>query len=107
MSQDAKMSLDRLAEVHDMDDEETDSENKIRKLPDKKDIYINNLSYQYEGPRSPFAFKDVNCYIEENKITAIVGVKRERKNNPAENAPWVLSAGRRRNIDRRDMICQT
>jgi ATP-binding cassette subfamily B protein len=73
MSQDAKMSLDRLAEVHHMDDEESNPEMKVRKLPDKKDIYINNLSYQYEGPRSPFALKDVDLFIEENKITAIVG----------------------------------
>ena len=60
MSQDAKMSLDRLAEVHQMDDEEPDPEMKVRKLPDKKDIYINNLSFQYEGPRSPFALKDID-----------------------------------------------
>jgi ATP-binding cassette, subfamily B, bacterial len=73
MSQDAGMSLDRLAEVHQMDDEEPNPEMKVRKLPDKKDIYINNLSYQYEGPRSPFALKDVDMFIEENKITAIVG----------------------------------
>jgi ATP-binding cassette subfamily B protein len=73
MSQDAGMSLDRLTEVHDMDEEEPDSGLKVRKLPDKKDIYINNLSYQYEGPRSPYALKDVDLYIEENKVTAIVG----------------------------------
>ncbi|MBK7132511.1 MAG: peptidase domain-containing ABC transporter [Bacteroidales bacterium] len=73
MSQDAKMSLDRLSEVHDLDEEEPDSGLKVRKLPDKKDIYINNLSYQYEGPRSPYALKDVDLYIEENKVTAIVG----------------------------------
>jgi len=73
MSQDARMSLDRLSEVHQMDDEEPDPEMKVRKLPDKKDIYINNLSYQYEGPRSPFALKDADLFIEENKITAIVG----------------------------------
>ncbi len=73
MAQDAKMSLDRLAEVHHMDDEEPNPEMKVRKLPDKKDIYINNLSFQYEGPRSPYALKDVDLFIEENKITAIVG----------------------------------
>jgi ATP-binding cassette subfamily B protein len=73
MSQDAKMSLDRLAEVHDLDEEEPDQEMKVRKLPDKKDIYINNLSFQYEGPRSPYALKDVDLFIEENKVTAIVG----------------------------------
>jgi len=73
ISQDARMSLDRLAEVHHMDDEEVNPEMKVRKLPDKKDIYINNLSYQYEGPRSPYALKDVDLFVEENKITAIVG----------------------------------
>ena len=74
MSQDAKMSLDRLAEVHNMADEEPDSENKIRKLPDNKDIQIIDLSYQYEGPRSPYALKNATLLIEKNKITAIVGV---------------------------------
>jgi len=73
MSQDARMSLDRLAEVHNLEEEEPDPEIKVRKLPDKKDIYFNNLSYQYEGPRSPFALKDIDLFIEENKITAIVG----------------------------------
>lgn len=73
ISQDAKMSLDRLAEVHEMDNEEPNPEMKVRKLPEKKDIYINNLSYQYEGPRSPFALKDIDLFIEENKVTAIVG----------------------------------
>ncbi len=74
MSQDAKMSLDRLAEVHNMEDEETGSENKISKLPENKNISINNLSYQYEGPRSPFALKNADLLIEQNKVTAIVGV---------------------------------
>ncbi len=73
MAQDARMSLDRLAEVHQMDDEDSDNEMKIRKLPDKKDIYINNLSFQYEGPRSPYALKDIDLFLAEGKITAIVG----------------------------------
>jgi ATP-binding cassette, subfamily B, bacterial len=73
MSQDAKMSLDRLAEVHHMENEEPDPEVKIKVLPEKKDIIIKNLSFQYEGPRSPFALKDIDLTIEENKVTAIVG----------------------------------
>ena len=73
ISQDAKMSLDRLSEVHEMKDEEPDPEYKVRKLPEKKDIYVNNVSFQYEGPRSPWALKDIDLYIEENKTTAIVG----------------------------------
>jgi ATP-binding cassette subfamily B protein len=74
MSQDAKLSLDRLAEVHDMDDEEPAPENKVRLIPPKKNISINNLSFQYEGPRSPFALKNADLFIEQNKVTAIVGM---------------------------------
>jgi ATP-binding cassette subfamily B protein len=73
ISQDAKLSLDRLTEVHMMEDEESEPEMKVRKMPEKKDIYINNLSFQYEGPRSPFALKDIDLFIEQDKVTAIVG----------------------------------
>jgi len=73
ISQDAKMSLNRLAEVHNLEEEEPNPEVKICRLPDKKDIYINSLSYQYEGPRSPYALKNIDLVIEENKTIAIVG----------------------------------
>jgi ATP-binding cassette, subfamily B, bacterial len=73
VSQDARMSLDRLAEVHEMNEEEPEAEMKVRKMPEKKDIYINNVSFQYEGPRSPLVLKDIDLFIEENKTTAIVG----------------------------------
>jgi len=73
MSQDARMSLDRLSEVHEMNDEEPEPEYKVRKLPDKKDIFVNNVSFQYEGPHSPYALKDIDVFIEESRTTAIVG----------------------------------
>jgi ATP-binding cassette subfamily B protein len=73
ISQDAKLSLDRLAEVHDMQPEEPGDTQKLTILPAHRDINLKNLSYQYEGPRSAYALKDVNLLIEENKTTSIVG----------------------------------
>ena len=73
ISQDAKLSLDRLAEVHDMQPEEPGDAQKLTILPAHRDINLKNLSYQYEGPRSAYALKDVNLLIEENKTTSIVG----------------------------------
>lgn len=73
MSQDAKISLDRLAEVHNMVEEEPDAESKVQHMPDDRTIRISNLSFQYEGPRSPFALKDVSLDIVPDRITAIVG----------------------------------
>jgi ATP-binding cassette, subfamily B, bacterial len=73
LTQDARMSLDRLAEVHEMNEEESDPELKLRRLPDNKSIYVNNLSFQYEGPHSPYALRDIDLVIPENQVTAIVG----------------------------------
>lgn len=73
LSQNARISLERLTEVHQMEEEEPDPGSKVYRLPSNKDIYINGLSFQYEGPRSPFALKDVDLYIEAEKTTAIVG----------------------------------
>jgi len=72
-SQDARMSLDRLAEVHEMYDEEPDPESKIKKLPENRDIVLNNVSFQYEGPHSPFVLQNIDMVIKEGQTTAIVG----------------------------------
>ncbi|HAX93417.1 MAG TPA: ABC transporter ATP-binding protein, partial [Bacteroidales bacterium] len=73
MSQDARISLDRLAEVHNMDDEEPSPGDKLQQMPDDRTIRINNLSFQYEGPRSPYALKDISLDIEPGRTIAIVG----------------------------------
>jgi ATP-binding cassette subfamily B protein len=72
-AQDAKISLERLEEIHSKDDEEKNEQDKITDLPKNKDISITNLSFQYDGPHSEYALKDVNLHIPEGKITAIVG----------------------------------
>jgi len=73
-SQDAKISLERLGEIHNKEDEETRDYSKIRTLPEEKSLKTNNMSFQYEGPHSPYVLKDIDLKIPENKITAVVGV---------------------------------
>ena len=76
MSQDAKISLDRLSEVHHMENEEANPEAKVRKLPVNKDIFVNNISFQYEGPHSPFP-SDSNCarpaLVPELQVNSLSG----------------------------------
>ncbi|MDD4108313.1 MAG: peptidase domain-containing ABC transporter [Prolixibacteraceae bacterium] len=72
-AQDAKISLGRLAEIHDRDEEEKAGEVKNFDLPEKKEITIKNLSFHYEGPRSPKVLSNINLIIPRNKVTAIVG----------------------------------
>jgi len=74
-AQDAKISLERLGEVHLKQDEEPKEKegSMIVDMPVQQDVHLCNVSFQYEGPRSPFVLKDLNFHIPENKITAIVG----------------------------------
>ena len=71
--QDAKISLERLSQVHTRDDEDLATAKKSNELPDTKTIEIKDLSYRYGGKSTPFVLKNVNCIIPEGKTTAIVG----------------------------------
>jgi ATP-binding cassette subfamily B protein len=71
--QDAKISLDRLGEIHKNDDEEVGDQYLNYELPENKDIQIQHLAFHYEGPRSPRVLNEINLTIPHNKITAIVG----------------------------------
>jgi ATP-binding cassette subfamily B protein len=72
-TQDAKLSLERLGEIHNKKDEEPVEGKFVSELPENRDITVSDLSFQYEGPHSPFALKGINLSIQQNKIIAIVG----------------------------------
>ena len=71
--QDAKISLERLNEIHSQDDEETGIDSKLAELPTEHDIEIKNLSFSYNGSENELALKDVSLSIPSHKVTAIVG----------------------------------
>ncbi|WP_394421876.1 peptidase domain-containing ABC transporter [Tenacibaculum mesophilum] len=71
--QDAQISLDRLGEIHNMEDEEKPSDEKVTIIPDNASIKLNNISFRYTGGLEP-VLKDLSLEIPANKTTAIVGV---------------------------------
>lgn len=71
--QDAKISLERLNEVHGKEDEEETITNKLTVLPDRRDISIENLSFSYDGADRDYVLENINITIPHQKITAIVG----------------------------------
>jgi ATP-binding cassette subfamily B protein len=73
-SQDAKMSLERLAEVQEKKDEESSDQSLLSDIPISKPINLDNLSFRYEGAGSPFVLKNISLTIPNGKITAIVGM---------------------------------
>lgn len=71
--QDAKISLERLSQVHLKEDEDVVSAHKAKELPNDKSIVLKDLSYRYGGKSSPLILKNINCVIPAGKTTAIVG----------------------------------
>ncbi|MCK9422550.1 MAG: peptidase domain-containing ABC transporter [Bacteroidales bacterium] len=72
-AQDAAISMERLQEINDQNEEEDPQVPGLKKLPENRDIVIRGLSFQYEGPHSPFVLKDLNLHIPAHRVTAIVG----------------------------------
>ena len=73
VSQDAKISLERLGEIHNQKDEEQGQADKLDTLPISSDIVISDLVFQYEGPSSPKVLANINLLVPRGKVTAIVG----------------------------------
>lgn len=71
--QDARISLERLNEIHSQDDEEKGISSKTSVLPNDKTIRIEHLKFSYDGSGRNYALNDVSLVIPEHKVTAIVG----------------------------------
>ena len=70
--QDAKISLDRLAEIHDKEDEIQTDFQKLNELPGNPSLNLKNLHFKYDGTENP-VLNELNLTIPLNKTTAIVG----------------------------------
>jgi ATP-binding cassette subfamily B protein len=70
--QDAKISLERLAEIHNKEDEEQQDIDKVTDIPLEANITLLKVSFRYIGS-DQLVLKDLDLEIPTNKITAIVG----------------------------------
>lgn len=74
-AQDAKISLERMNEIYDQNDEESDENAVTHRLPESRDLSIRGLAFHYPGTELGMSaiLKDINLLIPAGKITAIVG----------------------------------
>lgn len=70
--QDAKISLERLNEIHDKDNEESLNNQLVREIKSGEDLVVRNLSFRYVGTEDQ-VLKEISMTIPAQKITAIVG----------------------------------
>lgn len=69
--QDARISLDRMSEIHNYKNEETETKTKL--IHSNNDIILDSISFQYEGEYSPYILENITLNIPHGKVTAIVG----------------------------------
>jgi len=71
--QEARISLNRLQEVQNIQNEESPDSHQLKALPEYHSISIKNLSFRYGGENSLDVLKNVSFEIPKGRVTAIVG----------------------------------
>ena len=71
--QDAKISLERLGEIHEREDEEQTRGNKRTELPDDRSLRLERVSFSYDGADRDYVLDGVSLTIPHHRVTAIVG----------------------------------
>jgi ATP-binding cassette, subfamily B, bacterial len=71
-AQDAKISLERLNEIHSKEDEDG-SHPRLNMLPEGGDLKLDRVSFRYGGQYSPTVLKELTLRIPKGRTTAIVG----------------------------------
>lgn len=71
--QDARLSLERLSEIHNKDDEEDFKKETAMEIEPQSDIHLKKVAFQYTGVYGDMVLQDLDLCIPANKVTAIVG----------------------------------
>ena len=70
--QDAKISIERLSEIHNKEDEEPEGSEQLHFLPEQHTLQLEKVSFSYPGMQDT-VLNELDLTIPANKITAIVG----------------------------------
>jgi ATP-binding cassette, subfamily B, bacterial len=73
-AQDAKISVERLNDIHKLKNEVENEEALLHTLPEDHSIIINNLTFSYPGSDNAPVLKSLSLEIPHGKVVAIVGM---------------------------------
>lgn len=77
--QDAKLSLDRLQEIYQKENEEPEGKELIQDIPERATLRIEYLTFSYDPLNSVPTLQDIELTIPAGKQTAIVGMSGSEK----------------------------
>ncbi len=93
-AQDARISLERLGEIHNREDEEQTIDQKYNKIPDNHTFHIEDLWFSYSGSERDYVLFGLNVTIPENKVTAIVGASGSGKTTLVKLLQGIYAPGK-------------
>ncbi len=71
--QDAKISLERLGEIHQKEDEEQTLALKTNRIPEERTLRVEDVCFCYDGADRDYVLEHVSLAIPQHKVTAVVG----------------------------------
>lgn len=71
--QDAKISFERMGEIHNKEDEQQVDYQRGSDLPVDRSLYVQSLDFRYPGADDVKVLKSLDLVIPQSKVTAIVG----------------------------------
>ncbi|MES2006387.1 MAG: peptidase domain-containing ABC transporter [Bacteroidota bacterium] len=71
--QDAKISIERLNEIHELSDEENDRQTDSAPPNENSSIYLDDVSFSYPGSQQNTVIRNITLEIPAGKTLAIVG----------------------------------
>jgi ATP-binding cassette subfamily B protein len=72
--QDAKLSMDRLQDIHQKENEELDEKSQIQDIPFGLSITVKNMAFSYDPLSNEATLSDITMIIPSGKQTAVVGM---------------------------------
>lgn len=73
-AQDAKISMERLGEIQEREDEENRNADRLNKLASGLPLRIENMTFRYGGSESKAVLNNIQLEIPAGKTTAVVGM---------------------------------
>lgn len=73
-AQDAQMSLERLNDIHQLEDEEPQNKTFTSHITDNHSITLKNVNFTYPGAGNLPVLSNINIEFPSGKVTAIVGM---------------------------------
>ncbi len=71
--QEAKISLERLNEIHNRPEEEPADASRVTLMPENKNLSMDQVSFRYGSQNDPLVLKNISLHFPYGKTTAIVG----------------------------------